>query len=399
MSEDIIIDVKNVWKRYGLPPLLPWKRRALQEEECALKDISFQVRRGGSLGILGRNGAGKSTLLKLLAGVTPPDRGSIEVRGKVFPMIELNAGMSMELSGIENIHILAAIMGLHNREIAEMIPIVKEFSELGEWLYRPVWQYSSGMLARLAFSIAVNVKADILLVDEVLSVGDILFERKCEQKIKTLMQEGITLVFVSHSPSQIERICKYGMIIDNKQLVYFSDSNSAYREYMFRCSGKEISNKRHKIDLENSKIRLGTGSIRLTGVELRNELGEKTHRFVVGERMNVVLSYKSHEYVDNWNISLRIIDKFNNLISLITPNREFIPAVQPGMKGEISAEFNIPLFGDDYSFIVKIASAVLIDLVENVGYFSVDHTQESCVKTANLGIIYLPTEWTYNKLT
>ena len=167
MSDDIIIDVKNVWKRYGLPPLLPWKRHALREEDCALTDISFQVRRGGSLGILGRNGAGKSTLLKLLAGVTPPDKGSIDIRGSIFPMIELNAGISMELSGRENIQLLATIMGFNDKAIRRLEPEVVDFSELEGWIDKPVWQYSSGMLARLAFGIAVHARADILLVDEV----------------------------------------------------------------------------------------------------------------------------------------------------------------------------------------------------------------------------------------
>ena len=178
MAEDIIIDVKNVWKRYGLPPILPWKKREFRESDFALKDISFQVRRGGSLGILGHNGAGKSTLLKLLAGVSPPDKGSIDIRGSIFPMIELNAGISMELTGRENIVLLATIMGFKYSEIHRLEPEVIDFSELEEWIDRPVWQYSSGMLARLAFGIAVHAKADILLVDEVLSTGDIMFQKK-----------------------------------------------------------------------------------------------------------------------------------------------------------------------------------------------------------------------------
>ncbi len=195
MSDDIIIDVKNVWKRYGLPPLLPWKRHALREEDCALTDISFQVRRGGSLGILGRNGAGKSTLLKLLAGVTPPDKGSIDIRGSIFPMIELNAGISMELSGRENIQLLATIMGFNDKAIRRLEPEVVDFSELEGWIDKPVWQYSSGMLARLAFGIAVHARADILLVDEVLSTGDIMFQKKCQEKVQQILQAQPSCLF------------------------------------------------------------------------------------------------------------------------------------------------------------------------------------------------------------
>ncbi|WP_418741713.1 ABC transporter ATP-binding protein [Desulfovibrio piger] len=162
MAEDIIINVKNVWKRYGLPPILPWKKRRFHESDFALKDITFQVRRGGSLGILGRNGAGKSTLLKLLAGVTPPDKGSIDIRGSIFPMIELNTGISMELTGRENIALLATIMGFNDREIRRLEPEVIDFSELEDWIDRPVWQYSSGMLARLGFSIAVHTHTEYI---------------------------------------------------------------------------------------------------------------------------------------------------------------------------------------------------------------------------------------------
>jgi ABC-type multidrug transport system ATPase subunit len=141
----------------------------------------------------------------MLAGVTPADKGTITIRGSIFSMIELTAGMSMELSGKENIRILGIVMGLSNQEIEDISPLVEDFSELGDWLRKPVWQYSSGMLGRLAFGIAVYMKADILLVDEVLSTGDILFQKKCQLRIQQLLSGGTTLIFVSHSPYQVER--------------------------------------------------------------------------------------------------------------------------------------------------------------------------------------------------
>jgi len=167
MSTDLAIRVAEVWKRYGLP-LQPYLKRQLdrvrgqyQDDRSAygpwaLQNISFEVKRGESLGIVGKNGAGKSTLLKLLAGVTPATYGTVEVYGRLFPMIELAAGMHNDLTGRENIKLLGAIMGFTARQMKEKVPAIEAFAELGDWLDRPVWQYSSGMQARLGFSVAIN---------------------------------------------------------------------------------------------------------------------------------------------------------------------------------------------------------------------------------------------------
>ncbi|MBZ0306406.1 MAG: ATP-binding cassette domain-containing protein, partial [Anaerolineae bacterium] len=166
-----VIRVEGLYKQYGLPLPSPFSRlRGLTEPKWSLRDIQFEVRGGETLGIIGYNGAGKSTLLKVLAGVTPPTRGQVEVRGRVFPMIELNAGMNMELTGRENVLLLGILMGMSRAEIRAKLPEIEDFCELGKWFDEAVWKYSSGMLARLGFSVALNVDADILLVDEVLAV-------------------------------------------------------------------------------------------------------------------------------------------------------------------------------------------------------------------------------------
>jgi ABC-type polysaccharide/polyol phosphate transport system ATPase subunit len=184
--DDVVIKVDNLWKRYGLP--LPgfvrkgqgWLKRNLssharrsasrpeleKESHFALKDFSLEVKRGQTLGIIGHNGAGKSTLLKILAGVTLPTSGRVEILGRVFPMIELNAGIHPEFTGRENVRILGAIMGLSQAEIEAKVSEIEEFCELQEWFDKPVRMYSSGMLARLGFGVAVEVESDILLVDE-----------------------------------------------------------------------------------------------------------------------------------------------------------------------------------------------------------------------------------------
>ena len=230
MSQSSIIRVDNVWKRYGLP-LRPFLQQQLDKVRgqynedltaygpWALQDVSFEVKQGESLGIVGKNGAGKSTLLKLLAGVSPPSRGSVEMHGRLFPMIELAAGMHRDLTGRENIKLLGAIMGFSDKDMMAKMPEIEDFSELGEWLDRPIWQYSSGMQARLGFSVAVNVDAEILLIDEVLSVGDVNFQKKCLSRMDDLVGGGVTVLFVSHNPYAVERLCNLAIYLPGGRLV------------------------------------------------------------------------------------------------------------------------------------------------------------------------------------
>ena len=190
MSSDIVIKIEGLWKRYGLPiPDVLGKVRSLlgsansvgrngEARNWALRDVNLEVRRGETIGIVGRNGAGKSTLLKVLAGVTAPTRGRVEIRGRIFPMIELNAGLHKELTGRENVRLLGAVMGMSRREIELRLPGIEDFTDLGEWFDRPVRMYSSGMLSRLGFGVAVNVESDVILIDETFAVGDLKFQEQ-----------------------------------------------------------------------------------------------------------------------------------------------------------------------------------------------------------------------------
>ncbi len=231
MRQTPIVEVDGVWKRYGLPvgPAIrqAWGRlrgHPLSDDALgpwALRGVSVRVQQGEALGIVGRNGAGKSTLLKLLAGVTPPTRGRIRVNGRLFPMIELNAGIHYELTGRENAYLLGAIFGMTRREVRARMDAIFAFSELEEWFERPVRVYSSGMLARLGFSVAVNICHDVLLVDEVLATGDAGFQQKCIDRISEMLKkEGTTLLFVSHSPAEIERLCSRAILVEHGRVIY-----------------------------------------------------------------------------------------------------------------------------------------------------------------------------------
>ena len=188
-------------------------------EFWALKDISFTVEKGDRVGVLGFNGAGKSTLLKVIAGVLKPTEGSVKVSGVIAPMLELGAGFDMNYSGKENIYLYGATMGYSRKFIEEKYDEIVEFSELGDFINVPVKNYSSGMRARLGFAIATAVEPEILILDEVLSVGDAKFRKKSEAKIRSMFDKGITVLFVSHSVEQVMNICNKAIILDHGKLV------------------------------------------------------------------------------------------------------------------------------------------------------------------------------------
>ena len=216
MSTDSIIKFDHVTKRFSrnyhktfkefLPALI--KGEDIVNTFIALNDISFEIKRGEVIGIIGPNGSGKSTILKLIAGVMSPTSGSITVTGKVSPLIELGAGMHPELTGRENVFLNGSILGLKQKEINQNFSSIVKFSELSEFIDTPVKHYSSGMYMRLAFAIAVHVNPEILLVDEILAVGDTAFQAKCFKKWKNLKDKNITIILVSHSLKQIEEFCQ-----------------------------------------------------------------------------------------------------------------------------------------------------------------------------------------------
>ena len=211
-----IIEINNVSMCFNLAKertdtlkeyILKMARRQLFFDEFwALQDVSFTVEAGDSLALIGRNGCGKSTMLKVIAGVMSPTRGNVKVRGNIAPLIELGAGFDMDLTARENIYMNGAIMGFDRKFMNAHFDEIVEFSELKDFLDVPVKNFSSGMLARLGFSVATIVEAEILIVDEVLAVGDAAFQKKCEQKMDALLSNGTTLIFVSHSGEQVKRL-------------------------------------------------------------------------------------------------------------------------------------------------------------------------------------------------
>jgi ABC-2 type transport system ATP-binding protein len=201
------------------------------DEFWALSDVSFTLKKGDRLGILGMNGAGKSTLLKVIAGVYKPTSGTVKRNGKIVPLLELGAGFDKEYTGRENIYLYGAMLGYSKKFIDEKFDEIVEFSELQKFIDVPVKNYSSGMRSRLGFSIATVVEPEILILDEVLSVGDAKFRKKSEQKVLSMMDKGVTVLFVSHNLKQVRRLCTKAMILEKGRMLAFGDIEPISQQY------------------------------------------------------------------------------------------------------------------------------------------------------------------------
>ncbi len=243
MVNELIIEVEAVAVKYRLARQKPKTLqeyfihrlkggRISYEDFWALKGISLSLRRGEALGIIGSNGAGKSTLLKTIAGVLEPAMGRLTVNGKVAPLIELGAGFDMELTGKENIFLNASILGFSRKEIYQKYDRIVEFSELSDFIYSPLKNYSSGMVSRLAFSIATEAEADILIIDEILSVGDAHFKKKSRERISEIKEKGVAILFVSHNLDEVTDFCDKVLWLNEGETKMFGNPEKVVEEYI-----------------------------------------------------------------------------------------------------------------------------------------------------------------------
>ena len=207
------------------------KKELMYQEFWALKDVNFEIKRGDRVGIMGLNGAGKSTLLKVIAGVLKPTEGTVKCNGKIVPLLELGAGFDQQYTGKENIYLYGAMLGYSKEFIDEKYDEIVKFSELKDFIDVPIKNYSSGMKSRLGFSIATVVSPKILILDEVLSVGDAKFRKKSEKKVLSMFDSGVTVLFVSHSLAQVQRICNKAMILEKGKLIAYGDIDTIFEQY------------------------------------------------------------------------------------------------------------------------------------------------------------------------
>ncbi len=238
MNEKIVIKFDNVTKRYKLYKndksrlLSLFCKNIKCKENKAVNDVSFTIKKGECVALFGKNGAGKSTILKMITGVTYPTEGTVEVNGRVSALLELTSGFDSEFTGRENIYLKGQILGISNKEIQELEPSIIEFAELDDYIDQPVRTYSSGMKARLGFAINANIKPEILIIDEALSVGDEAFRRKCVKKINEITKnKNVTLLFVTHATNTAKDFCSRGIVMKKGKLMYDGKIDDAIVEY------------------------------------------------------------------------------------------------------------------------------------------------------------------------
>lgn len=236
--ENVVIDFRDVSKVYKLYKndkqrlLSVFSKKVSYKKKKAVDHVSFQVRRGEAVAIFGKNGAGKSTVLKMITGVAFPTEGDIKVDGRVSALLELTSGFDPEFTGRENIYLKGRLSGLKEQEIKELEQEIVDFAEIGEYIDQPVRTYSSGMKARLGFAINVNIRPEILIVDEALSVGDVAFKDKCLQKVNEIMhKDGVTLLFVTHTTSMAQQFCNRGIVMKNGKIIFDDDIDPAIEAY------------------------------------------------------------------------------------------------------------------------------------------------------------------------
>lgn len=239
MTDNSAIKVTNLTKIYhlynsnlerlkeSLHPL----RRKYHRDFYALNNVSFEINKGETVGIVGKNGAGKSTLLKIITGVLTPTSGSVQVAGNVSALLELGAGFNQELSGFDNIYFNGMLMGYSRKDMDNRLDDILSFADIGEFVNQPVKTYSSGMFVRLAFSVAINVSPDILIVDEALSVGDMFFQAKCMAKLKKMIDSGITLIFVSHDTGSVKSICQKAILLQDGNIIDYNKADKVVEKY------------------------------------------------------------------------------------------------------------------------------------------------------------------------
>jgi ABC-2 type transport system ATP-binding protein len=328
------------------------------EEFWALKNIDFRVEEGSTVGILGHNGSGKSTLLKCVAGILQPTDGEILTRGRVAALLELGAGFNHELTGRENVYMNASILGLSKKETEKIFDEIVAFAELEKFIDMQVRHYSSGMYVRLGFAVAVNVEPDILLVDEVLSVGDEAFQRKCIERVKKFQREGRTILFVTHAPDLVRQICDRAVVLDHGNMAIDAPPGEAVRAFRESLSAGETLGEVPAVDGESGERPAPTQRVQFTDVKIEHPgtLVGRTY-LLPDEAMTVRVAYHAAKRTEDVLFGIAIYDEAGNHL-YGTNTRHLGVAVPPADgDGEMTFEFDrMPLLDGTYLVTLAIQS-------------------------------------------
>ena len=345
-------------------------QKGLNPHFLALDKVSFDVKKGEAVGIIGRNGAGKSTLLKILSEVTAPSGGTVKIRGRVASLLEVGTGFHPELTGRENVYLNGAILGMKRAEIQRKFDEIVAFAEIHQFIDTPVKRYSSGMYVRLAFAVAAHLEPEILIVDEVLAVGDFQFQKKCLGKMQDVGKEGRTVLFVSHQMESISNLCSRAILLENGRMTLSGGTRSVVDSYLQSCQKLDMT------PLMERKDRTGTGRIRFTATWTENGAGKKGVPLLSGEKLTIVASYESagNEKISGVRVAFGLMDKvgaqFTDLTNTLTGDCFELH----GGSGEFRCTLpRLPLNSGRYSYHAFVCSSLgTEDFILNAGHFDVE---------------------------
>ncbi|MBD8032570.1 ABC transporter ATP-binding protein [Solibacillus merdavium] len=392
MKNSIVVqELSKVYKLYNNPQdrlkeSLSISRKLYHSEFFALKNISFEVKKGETLGIVGKNGSGKSTLLKILTGVLSASSGNVQVAGKVAALLELGAGFNMEYTGIENIYLQGTIMGYSKSQMDERIQGILDFADIGEYVYQPVKTYSSGMFARLAFAVAINVDPEILIIDEALAVGDMKFQAKCFNRMNELKESGATILFVGHDVSSIRTFCDKALWIHQGEMRMFGETLEVTAEYMKYMNDDEVNEREiinHRSEDFNTEFeainRWGSQQGIIKYVEIFNSKKEKTSLIKFGEKVCIKVISEIPKNIDMkyCSVAFSIKNKVGTdlIVSTTYDHNHNLSKVKSNVI-EVNFEFENYLKDDEYILVVAIENRSNMqpeyyDYIEGAKYFRI----------------------------
>ena len=408
MRDENAIEVRNLTKTYKvyldkgsqLKEKLLFSKRRRYEERQVLRGINFDVKKGEAIGLIGHNGCGKSTTLKLLSKIIYPDSGTIEMRGRVSSLIELGAGFHPDMSGRENIYTNASIFGLSKKEIDGRLDDIIAFSELEEYIDNPVRTYSSGMYMRLAFSVAINVDADILLIDEILAVGDVAFQAKCFNRLREAKAFGTTIVIVSHTMSQIEQFCDRCIWLQSGEIYKEEIPRGVVPKYLEFMSQKLNNGTNDKTEKEKDeeaeknegeKRRQHIGDVEVNQVKSYDTVGRERQWFRNDESIIIDIEYTTEKKIDDAVVGIAIYRDDQTYIYGTNTQIDSLPALEMANNGHVrfiidklllnagKYSFDIAFHrpdGFDYVFIKDACEIEIKSSKSEVGIISIQHQWE-----------------------
>ena len=392
LMSEIAISLKNVskcYRRYKHPVdrlkeiLLPGKSRI--DEFWSLRGIDLEIPKGQTVGIVGRNGSGKSTLLQIVAGTLTPTTGHVHVNGRISALLELGSGFNPEFTGRQNVFFNGRLLGLSHQEIEAKFDEIARFADIGDFIDQPVKTYSSGMFVRLAFAVAVNVDPEILIVDEALAVGDVVFQHRCMRRMRSMMDSGVTTLFVSHDPGAIKTLCNWAVMIHDGEIYTSGLPNAVIIDYLKLLTQIELGRSQDPEELLQSSTtvqsttRRGNRKALIEEVKLLDKYGEdpgESPIFSFNEEVALVINLKVYEFLQECIVGFYICDKNGNEIigSNTFEENHKIGNLSPKDELRIQFKFRLPLRTGSYSLTVagtENYTSVTFDWIDNAVVFQV----------------------------